>query len=113
VVANSGLWVESNYKETQLTNIKTGQPVEIRVDTYPGQIWHGHVQSISGATGAEFALLPPQNATGNWIKIVQRIPVRIAIDTIDGLPPLRAGMSTTVTVDTGHERSWAELLPSL
>jgi membrane fusion protein (multidrug efflux system) len=111
VVADEGMWVEANFKETQLTHVRTGQPVEIRVDTYPGRLWHGRVESISEATGAEFALLPPQNATGNWVKIVQRIPVRVAIDDTHGLPPLRLGMSSTVTVDTGHVRSWRDLVP--
>ncbi|MEZ5556923.1 MAG: HlyD family secretion protein [Pseudomonadales bacterium] len=110
VVADQDMWVEANFKETQLTNVRPGQDVEIEVDTYPGRVWHGSVLSISEATGAEFALLPPQNATGNWIKIVQRIPVRIAIDAAPEQPPLRVGMSTRVTVDTRHARSWRDLL---
>lgn len=110
LVADEGMWIEANFKETQLTHITVGQPVRIEVDTYPGLHWDGSVLSLSEATGAEFALLPPQNATGNWVKIVQRIPVRIAIAPHSGQPPLRAGMSTVVTVDTGHIRSWRELL---
>lgn len=111
LVADQDMWIEANFKETQLTHIAPGQPVGIEVDTYPGLHWHGTVLSLSEATGAEFALLPPQNATGNWVKIVQRIPVRIAIESDAALPPLRAGMSSVVTVDTGHVRTWRELLP--
>jgi membrane fusion protein (multidrug efflux system) len=80
VVADSGMWVEANFKETNLTFIHPGQSVTVEVDAYPTQEWQGVVQSISEATGAEFALLPPQNATGNWVKIVQRIPVKIVLD---------------------------------
>jgi len=102
LVSAHRIWVEANFKETQLTKVKPGEPASIEVDTYPGRRWSGHVESISQATGAEFSVLPPQNATGNWIKVVQRIPVRIAIDPAAGGPVLRAGMSTHVTVDTGH-----------
>ncbi len=111
IVSDAEVWIEANFKETQLTDIQPGQPTEIRVDAYPGRVWQGHVESIAGASGAEFALLPPQNATGNWIKVVQRIPLRVAVDGPDDGPSLRVGMSTTVTVDTGHQRSWRELLP--
>jgi len=112
VVSDEGLWIEANFKETQLTHIEPGQPVEIEIDSYPHQRWQGRVESIRDATGAEFALLPPQNATGNWVKVVQRIPVRIAVQQHEGQPPLRAGMSSTVSVDTGHQRSWRELIPA-
>jgi membrane fusion protein (multidrug efflux system) len=111
IVADEGMWIEANFKETQLTFIQPGQQAEIEIDTYPGRRWRGKVQSISEATGAEFALLPPQNATGNWVKVVQRIPVRIAIESQQGMPALRAGMSSTVTVDTRHQRTWRDLLP--
>jgi len=111
LVDDAGLWVEANFKETQLTYVTVGQPVTLEVDTFPGRAWHGRVLSLSGATGAEFALLPPQNATGNWVKIVQRIPVRIALEDTDGQPELRVGMSTSVTVDTGHQRTWRDLVP--
>ncbi|MEZ5598513.1 MAG: HlyD family secretion protein [Pseudomonadales bacterium] len=113
VVADTNLWIEANFKETQLTNIRPGQNVTIDVDTYPDRSWRGTVESISGATGAEFALLPPQNATGNWVKVVQRIPVRIAVNAEAGAPPLRMGMSCTTTVDTEHQRSWHDLLPDV
>ena len=101
VVADEGVWVEANFKETDLTNMKPGQKVEIAVDTYPGRIWTGTIESISPATGSEFSLLPAQNATGNWVKVVQRLAVRIRPDMKEGDPPLRAGMSADVTVDTG------------
>lgn len=108
VVADRGLWIEASFKETALTHLTPGQPVTITVDTYPGRRWQGRVESISQATGAEFAVLPPQNATGNWVKIVQRIPVRIAVadaEPAEGAAPLlRAGMSAEVEVDTGYRR---------
>ena len=105
------LWVEANYKETQLTDMREGQPVRLSADAYPGRAWKARVTTIGAATGAEFAVLPPQNATGNWVKVVQRIPVRIAIDdTGGGRPPLRAGMTVTVSVDTGRERSAFDLM---
>jgi membrane fusion protein (multidrug efflux system) len=94
-------WVEANFKETQLGDIKVGQPATVVVDTYGGTTLHGTVQSIQRATGAVFSLIPPQNATGNWVKVVQRIPVRIAI-TPDADEPLASGMSATVTIDTGR-----------
>lgn len=102
VVADSGTWVTANFKETQLSKMKVGQPVEIAVDAYAGCEVTGHVQSISGATGSRFSLLPPDNATGNFTKVVQRIPVRIAIDRScgDGRP-LRPGMSAIAHVKTG------------
>ena len=104
VVADQGLWVEANFKETQLTHVRPGQRAVFHVDTYPGRSWTGRVHSINPASGAEFALLPPQNASGNWVKVVQRIPVRLAIDVPKDAPPLRAGMSVRVRIDTGHRR---------
>ena len=100
LVANNNLWVEANFKETEITPLKPGQSVAVEVDTYPGQVWHGHVDSISQATGAEFSVLPAQNASGNWVKVVQRIPVRIALDADADKPQLRAGMSAYVNIDT-------------
>ncbi len=111
VVSERNLWVEANFKETDLTHLRDAQPTEVTVDTYPGKHWYGTVQSISEATGAEFAILPAQNATGNWVKVVQRIAVRVAIDVQPGDPPLRAGMSAEVVVDTGHTRTVKDLLP--
>ena len=104
VVSTHGVWLEANFKETDLTLMKLNQPVEISVDTYPGKIFHGRVESIAGATGAEFSVLPAQNSTGNWIKVVQRIPVRISVDNPDENQILRAGMSVVADVDTGRTR---------
>jgi membrane fusion protein (multidrug efflux system) len=104
VVSSRETWVEANYKETDLTHVEVGQPVTIKVDTYPNREWHGTVQSIAKATGAEFSVLPAQNATGNWVKVTQRIPLRIAIDRRPGDPELRVGMSTEVEIDTGWDR---------
>ncbi len=95
------VWVIANYKETQLTHVAVGQPAMVTVDTYPGHTLRGHVIAISPASGAEFALLPPDNATGNFTKIVQRIAVKIAIDDPDGLGDrLRPGMSVLASIDT-------------
>jgi membrane fusion protein (multidrug efflux system) len=101
VVPANGAYVVANYKETQLTDVHEGQAVDIEVDMFPGQVVHGHVDSIAPASGQEFALLPPDNATGNFTKVVQRIPVRIALDT--GKNPriqLRPGMSVIPTIET-------------
>jgi membrane fusion protein (multidrug efflux system) len=99
LVADTGLWIDANFKETEITRIRAGQPVTISVDTYPDVRFKGRVDSVAQATGAEFSVLPAQNATGNWVKVVQRIPVRIAVATEPGQPPLRSGMSSNVTVD--------------
>ena len=100
IVPVEDVWVTANFKETQLTKMRTGEPVEVDVDAYPGTKLHGTVQSFSGATGARFSLLPPENATGNFTKVVQRVPVRIHIDSPPQDRPLRPGMSVGVTVDT-------------
>jgi membrane fusion protein (multidrug efflux system) len=112
VVADRDLWIEANFKETELTRVRVGQPVTITVDTYPDMQCTGKVTSLSQSTGAEFAVLPPQNATGNWVKVVQRIPVRTSVNCKEGDPPLRVGMSVTIEIDTGHRRSFGELLRS-
>jgi membrane fusion protein, multidrug efflux system len=104
IVADQDVWVEANFKETELTHVRPGQAATVEVDTYPDHKWPAKVESISQATGAEFSVLPAQNSTGNWVKVVQRIPVRIAIDAGKGDPPLRAGMSVTAEIDTGHRR---------
>ncbi len=105
-------YVEANYKETDLTNMVPGQPTTLQVDAYPDVPLHGEVASIGAGTGSEFALLPAQNATGNWVKVVQRVPVRIAITTDQPLPPLRSGMSTQVEVDTGVTRGLPDFVIS-
>lgn len=104
IVSTANVWVEANFKETQLTHVAVGQPAVVRIDTYKSRDLHGHVASISPATGAEFSVIPAQNASGNWVKIAQRIPVRIRFDEpVDELT-LRAGMSAAVEIDTGYER---------
>lgn len=104
LIAIDDTWVVANLKETELTHVREGQSVEVAVDAYPGQKWRARVTSIAPATGAEFAVLPPQNASGNWVKVVQRVPVRIDLEPADGHPPLRAGMTASIAIDTGRER---------
>ena len=110
LVSRDGYWVEANLKETDLTHLVVGQDAILTVDAYPDVEWRATVASLSPATGAEYALLPPQNASGNWVKVVQRVPVRLAIELPDGAPPLRAGMSVAVSIDTEHERPLPEVL---
>ena len=93
-------WVQANYRETQLTHVKVGDPAELRIDEYPGQVIRGKVIEIAPASGSQFALLPPDNATGNFTKVVQRIPVKIALDDADLASKLRPGLSVTATVRT-------------
>ncbi len=106
IVGDDSVWVEANLKETDLTYVRPGQSATVEVDSYPGRTWQATVESIGAATGSEFSVLPPQNATGNWVKVVQRVPVRLAID-VGGAgedAPLRAGMSAVIEIDTGHAR---------
>jgi membrane fusion protein (multidrug efflux system) len=109
VLDDSAPWVDANPKETEITWLRMGQKVDIDVDSFPGQPFHGHVESVSPGTGAQFAILPPQNANGNWVKVVQRVPVRIAFDHDQDLTRLRAGMSVNVDIDTGRRRTFASL----
>jgi membrane fusion protein (multidrug efflux system) len=95
-------WVAANFRETQLTNIKVGDPAEIRVDVYPGQVFKGRVLEIAPASGSQFALLPPDNATGNFTKVIQRVPVKIALDDSTLMSELRPGLSAVVTIRTRH-----------
>ncbi len=101
VVPLDNVWVDANFKEVQLQDMRVGQPVTVTADIYGGQVtYHGHVQGLGAGSGSAFALLPPQNASGNWIKIVQRVPVRIALDPNElKAHPLRVGLSVTATVD--------------
>ncbi|MDF3072381.1 MAG: hypothetical protein K0S54_48 [Alphaproteobacteria bacterium] len=108
LVAVEEIWIEANLKESQLTKVREGQLVTFTVDAYPGVEWKGKVESLSPATGAEFSILPPQNATGNWVKVVQRLPVRLAIEADPAKPPLRMGMSAIVTIDTGEQGAAAQ-----
>lgn len=105
MVADNQLWIEANFTETSLTYVQPGQDVEVSIDTYPDVRWHGTVESLSPATSAEFSLIPAQNATGNWVKIAQRVPVRIRLKDTPDTPPLRAGLSAITQIDTGHARS--------
>ncbi|WP_460450047.1 HlyD family secretion protein [Alsobacter sp. SYSU BS001988] len=109
IVSDDQPWVDANPKETDLTYVQHGQPVSITVDAYPDRVWRGHVAAISPGTGAQFAILPPQNASGNWVKVVQRVPVRIEFDAGEDTRELRAGMSANVDIDTGRQRTLAGL----
>lgn len=113
LVSTSNIWIAASPKETELTHVKPGQPVTVSVDTYPGVEWHGTVESISPASGSSFSLLPAQNTTGNWVKVVQRIPMIVRFDDLGGKPPLRVGMSATVDVDTGHARGLPTVVSDL
>ena len=97
-------WLEANLKETQLERLVVGMPGTVVLDAWPDVVWQVKVASLSPATGSEFALLPPQNASGNWVKVVQRLPVRLDIEIPADAPQIRAGMTATVSVDTGEER---------
>jgi membrane fusion protein (multidrug efflux system) len=114
LVATDHVWVDANPKETELTHVQPGQSVTVTVDTYPDLEWHSTVESISPAAAQEFQLLPAQNTSGNWVKVVQRIPLRVRVDTSDkSRPTLRAGMSVAVNVDTGHARGLPSFLLAL
>jgi membrane fusion protein (multidrug efflux system) len=110
VIDDANPWVDANPKETDITWLKVGQKATISVDTFPGHVFHGTVAAVSPGTGAQFAILPPQNSNGNWVKVVQRVPVRIAFDEDEPARDLRAGMSATVDIDTHRSRSFAALL---
>jgi membrane fusion protein (multidrug efflux system) len=105
MVESGNVWIEANLKETQLTHVQLGQKATVVADAYPDERYNALVESISPATGAEFALLPPQNASGNWVKVVQRIPIRLLITDVKGRKSLRAGMTVTIDIDTERERS--------
>jgi membrane fusion protein (multidrug efflux system) len=109
LVSTERTWIEANPKETELTHVKPGDPVTVTVDTYPGRKWHCAVESIAPNSGSEFSVLPAQNTSGNWVKVVQRIPVRIKCDRKADDPEFRAGMSVIADIDTGHSRTWREL----
>ena len=111
VIDTSKPWVDANPKESDFTYVAVGQPVTIDVDAFPNHVFKGSIGSLSPGTGAQFAILPPQNATGNFVKVVQRVPVRIYFDSNDKfVKKLKAGMSAYTTIDTGHRRSLASLL---
>jgi membrane fusion protein, multidrug efflux system len=105
LISTHDLWIEANFKEDDMTYMRAGQPAEVRIDAYPGRRFKARVASLSPGTGAQFSLLPPENATGNWVKVVQRVPVRVQLLNADEGVSLADGMSAEVTVDTGHRRS--------
>jgi len=114
LVADSDPWIEANLKEVQLTDLAIGQAASVVIDAYPDIKFRAYVDSVSPATGAEFAILPPQNATGNWVKVVQRVPVRLRLEPHDGAgPALRAGMTASIRIDTGREESIGTLVRSM
>lgn len=100
LVDDSQWWIDANFKETDLRRITPGQPATVRIDMYPGVVFHGIVDSVSPASGAAFSLLPPENATGNWVKVTQRFPVKVVLRDVDATHPLRIGASSSVTIDT-------------
>lgn len=113
IVSTDHVWVQASPKETELTYVKPQQKVTVDVDTYPGERWTGTVDSISPASASSFSLLPAENTSGNWVKVVQRIPMRILVKNAPGKPPLRVGMSVEVNVDTGHARGFPNFITSL
>jgi membrane fusion protein (multidrug efflux system) len=112
LVADRRPWVEANFKETDLTYVTVGQKATVVLDMHPDITWDAQVESISPATGAEFAILPPQNASGNWVKVVQRLPVKLRLVERAGEPPLRAGMTAYVSIDTGRKRNLSSIFGS-
>jgi len=112
LVSSADVWIEANPKESDLAYLKAGAPAAVTIDAYPGREWQATVTSLAPATGTEFSVLPAQNATGNWVKVVQRVPIRLAVQMPADAPPLRTGMSATVEIDTGHQRSIADLFGS-
>jgi membrane fusion protein (multidrug efflux system) len=104
LVSSTDIWIEANFKENQLTHMRVGRTASVEVDSYPGKTFEGRVASVSPGTGSQFSVLPPENATGNWVKVVQRLPVRVELERIDPSFPLNAGLSANVSVDTQYRR---------
>ena len=109
LLSSRRIWVEANFRETGLTHMRPGQEATISVDAYPDRPFRAHIVSMSPGTGSDFSVLPPENATGNWVKVVQRLPVRLEFDDIDPDRPLFSGISVTARVDTGYRRTWRDL----
>jgi membrane fusion protein (multidrug efflux system) len=113
IVATAGLWVEGNPKESDLTYVRRDQRATVTIDAFPGREWRGRISSIAPGTGAQFAILPPQNASGNWVKVVQRVPLRFSFDADQDVANLRSGMSAILAIDTGRKRTlsglWSDL----
>ena len=108
LMSTDRVWVEANFKETELTHMRPGQEATVEIDTYPDVVFEARVESLSPGTGLTFSLLPAENATGNWVKVVQRLPVRLALSHFDQNTQLHAGLSATVEVDTRHRRPWLD-----
>lgn len=113
LLSSRQIWIEANFRETGLTHMRPGQAATIDVDTYPDATFNAHVASMSPGTGSDFAVLPPENATGNWVKVVQRLTVRLELDDVDPDRPLFSGISVVARVDTGYRRSWRHLLATV
>jgi membrane fusion protein, multidrug efflux system len=113
LLSSHRIWIEANFRETGLTYMRPGQEATIDVDAYPDHAFKAHIVSMSPGTGSDFAVLPPENATGNWVKVVQRLPVRLEFDAFDPNRPLYSGISVTARVDTGHRRGWLDLVQPL
>jgi membrane fusion protein (multidrug efflux system) len=112
LVSTTDIWIQANMKETDLTHISVGNPVSVTIDTYPGRAWNCHIDAISRASDSAFSALPSENSSSNWVKVVQRIPVRVKCDLKAGDPPLRSGMSAIVSMDTGMRR-WSRMFAGL
>ena len=110
IVEDRGLWVDANPKESDLTYVRAGEPASVTIDTFPGRNFKGTVCSIAPGTGSQFSILPAQNASGNWVKVVQRVPLRFCFNANENTEGLRAGMSANVSIDTGRTRSLGELV---
>jgi membrane fusion protein (multidrug efflux system) len=110
LLSSRHVWIEANFRETELTHMLPGQEATIDVDAYPDRKFRAHIVSMSPGTGSDFSVLPPENATGNWVKVVQRLPVRLELDEIDPARPLFSGISVTARVDTGYRSSLRHLL---
>jgi membrane fusion protein (multidrug efflux system) len=114
LLSSRRIWIEANFRETGLTHMRPGQEATINVDAYPDRTLKAHIVSMSPGTGSDFSVLPPENATGNWVKVVQRLPVRLELDDVDSNRPLFSGISVTARVDTGYRRTWRHpLQPAL
>ena len=114
LLSSRRIWIEANFRETGLTHMRPGQAATIDVDVYPDRTFKAHIVSMSPGTGSDFAVLPPENATGNWVKVIQRLPVRLELDEMDGDRPLFSGISVTARVDTGHHHAlWHPLRAAL
>jgi membrane fusion protein (multidrug efflux system) len=110
LLSSRRIWIEANFRETGLTHMRPGQEATIGVDAFPDRTFRAHIVSMSPGTGSDFSVLPPENATGNWVKVVQRLPVRLELDDVDPNRPLFSGISVTARVDTGYRRTWRHLL---